>query len=207
MFCTNCGSAVHDGQKFCGECGATQGGERADMPAPERHQDANASAEVMAVGWNSKTALEKLGYVALLAVGFVAIGYGIVSKWEARGGHTLTPIVDNSPVLHYTEKMGIMGDLMQLRMSLPETTYAQFDSAASSVDNFCLMAQRTNDATNGSNPNIYETCLKANFDRHTVNQIISLGEKLDDSSLSLNDRMLIVIDRTNTALKAQLSRR
>jgi hypothetical protein len=95
-------------------------------------------------------------------------------------------LFDRSPVIHYgTDKD--MAAIMSLSTSLPEDQYHQFDAAMLNIIQACVGATLPT-----RNPSAGEDCAKRNLDGKTVNQIINLGSKLADTSMSINDLLALV---------------
>jgi hypothetical protein len=100
------------------------------------------------------------------------------------------PAFDTSPIIHVKTEQDWLA-IAQLRTSLPENTYTRFDSAFQSVLQFCAYAEQAAYAASGGGK-INDKCINKNLDGKSVNQVINLGSRLDDSSLSINDRIQFV---------------
>ena len=85
--------------------------------------------------------------------------------------------------------------MFQLQTSIPEDTYREFFQGYKNFLRICLLA--TTPAHDGQQDRIlaadaFAKCLKRNLDGKTVNQIVYLGSKLGDTSLSINDRIQLL---------------
>lgn len=95
------------------------------------------------------------------------------------------PPFDTSPTIHWGSESD-MANIFQLSTSLPEDTYQHFDAALQNVLQFCAVATSNEDLAAG------HSCQSRNLDGKTVNQVIYLGSKLGDSSLSIDERVALV---------------
>ena len=121
--------------------------------------------------------LQGIGAIAVLIMGANALGWLDSIKSFS--------VVDNSPVIHFRTDKDV-ADIANLRMSLPEDTYIHFDLAFQNIMAICA-ASVTATTLDKS-----DECPKKNLDGKTVNQIIALGKKLGDTSLSVNDKIAMV---------------
>jgi uncharacterized membrane protein YvbJ len=71
MHCTNCGTEIHEGSKFCPECGAPQAGLTRDQAAEQERaaqDDLTSSSQP-----EPKKRWKLPGWVVILGVGAIAV--------------------------------------------------------------------------------------------------------------------------------------
>ena len=77
MFCTKCGSPLHEGQKFCGQCGAPVGAVPEPPAAHEAHKLDTGTGRKLAIA-----AFALSGLSILLSLIFAPLVYDAFSKME-----------------------------------------------------------------------------------------------------------------------------
>lgn len=174
MFCTKCGAKLTGDDKFCANCGT-----KAMSGPPEVEVSRPVAARVVPVA----PAILNVGRLLFGIVGLVLIGEALIGLGMFDGVKDI-PLLDNSETIHYRDEGGLE-QMLKLRMSLPEDTYAKFEQAYGNIVSACVAVHVSSQATGPD-------CVTKNMDGRTVNQIIHLGSKLGDPALSINEKMALV---------------
>lgn len=174
MFCSKCGANVPGDAKFCVKCGTKvmSGLPAVDPSRPVAAQVAPVAHTILNVG------RLLIGIFGLVLIGNALIDLGMFDDVKD------VPLFDNSETIHYRNKDGLE-QMLRLRMSLPEDTYAKFEQAYQNIISACVAAHISNRTTG-------EDCVTNNMDGRTVNQTIHMGLKLSDPALSINEKLALV---------------
>jgi hypothetical protein len=183
MFCTQCGARVNGDAKFCTGCGTrvlSESPQGAPSLSPSAQQPpTGAVANHRRATTGSQIARGLIAVVILAFMGSKMNDLGMLDDIKSLA------IFDTSETIHYRTDSDL-AQILRLRISLPEDTYARFNQAFESIVSACAAIGITRQSADSG------ACLTRNLDGRTVNHIIHLGSRLDDSHLSINEKLSLV---------------